>query len=67
MEKKNNSFLIGQTIIIILLIVVIIILVIGGNKKNGNIKISIDADELLLNDFTAEFNKKYKIEGKRQK
>ena len=38
MEKKNNSFLIGQTIIIILLIVVIIILVIGGNKKNGNIK-----------------------------
>ena len=39
----------------------------GFFKKNGNIKISIDADELLLNDFTAEFNKKYKIEGKRQK
>ena len=37
----------------------------GFFKKNGNIKISIDADELLLNDFTAEFNKKYKIEDKK--
>lgn len=35
MEKKNNSFLIGQTIIIILLIVVIVIIVMGGKKKDS--------------------------------
>ena len=38
MEKKNNGFLIGQTIIIILLIIVIIIMATGvfGKKENSN-------------------------------
>lgn len=33
----------------------------GFFKKNGNITVSIDADELFLTDFTAEFDVKYKI------
>lgn len=37
----------------------------GFFKKNGNITISIDADELMLTDFTAEFDKKYKEEDKK--
>lgn len=37
----------------------------GFFKKNGNIKISIDADELMLTDFTADFDKKYKTEDKK--
>lgn len=37
----------------------------GFFKKNGNITISINADELMLTDFTAEFDKKYKEEDKK--
>jgi hypothetical protein len=37
----------------------------GFFKKNGNVKISIDADELMLTDFTADFDKKYKTEDKK--
>lgn len=37
----------------------------GFFKKNGNVKISIDADELMLIDFTADFDKKYKSEEKK--
>lgn len=37
----------------------------GFFKKNGDVKISIDADELLLTDFTADFDKKYKNEDKK--
>lgn len=33
----------------------------GYFKKNGNIKIDIDADELVLTDFTARFDAKYKV------
>lgn len=37
----------------------------GFFKKNGNVKISIDADELMLTDFTSEFDKKYMLEDKK--
>lgn len=37
----------------------------GFFKKNGNITVSIDADELFLTDFTAEFDVKYKINDKK--
>lgn len=37
----------------------------GFFKKNGNIKISIDADELMPTGFTADFDKKYKPEDKK--
>lgn len=37
----------------------------GFFKKNGNITISINADELMLTDFTAEFDKNYKEEDKK--
>ncbi len=39
--------------------------VFGFFKKNGNMKISINADELMLTDFTADFDKKYKLEDKK--
>ena len=34
-------------------------------NKNGNIKISINADELMITDFTSSFDKKYIIEDKK--
>lgn len=37
----------------------------GFFKKNGNVKISIDDDELMLTDFTSEFDKKYMLEDKK--
>ena len=37
----------------------------GFFKKNGNIKISVNADELMLTDFTADFDKNYKLEDKK--
>ena len=37
----------------------------GFFKKNGNVKISIDADELMLTDYTSDFDKKYKLEDKK--
>ncbi|MDD4111888.1 MAG: hypothetical protein PHC56_02520 [Herbinix sp.] len=37
----------------------------GYFKKNGNITISIDADELVLTDFTSEFDAKYKVNDKK--
>lgn len=37
----------------------------GFFKKNENVKISIDADELMLTDFTSEFDKKYMLEDKK--
>ena len=39
--------------------------VFGFFKKNGNVKISIDADELMITDYTADFDKKYKDEDKK--
>ena len=37
----------------------------GFFKKNGNVKISIDADELMLTDYTSDYDKKYKLEDKK--
>ena len=37
----------------------------GFFKKNGNVKISIDADELMITDYTVDFDKKYKDEDKK--
>lgn len=37
----------------------------GFFKKNGNVKISIDADDLMLTDYTSDFDKKYKLEDKK--
>lgn len=37
----------------------------GFFKKNGDVKISIEADELMLTDFTADFDKKYRLKIKR--
>lgn len=38
---------------------------IGLSKKYGNVKISIDADDLMLTDYTSDFDKKYKLEDKK--
>lgn len=37
----------------------------GFFKKNGNVKIPINADELMITDFTSDFDKKYLIEDKK--
>ena len=37
----------------------------GFFKENGNVKISIEADKLMLTNFTSDFEKKSKIEDEK--
>lgn len=39
--------------------------VFGYCKKNGNDKITLSADELLITDYTLKFDMKYRIKDKK--